>query len=99
MIADSSKKVAEGMAITQETAKSLDGIVGSATKVTDLINEISASSSNQAQSVSQIVLALGQIDQVTQKNTASAEESASAAEELSGQAVELKNQIDRFKLS
>ncbi len=99
MIDDSAKKVSEGMIITQETATFLEGIVDGASKVRDLINEISAASNEQAQSVSQIVLALSQIDQVTQKNTASAEESASASEELTSQAQELKNQISKFKLT
>ena len=42
---------------------------------------------------------LDQIDQVTQSNTANAEESASASEELSGQAAQLKQMLARFKLS
>jgi methyl-accepting chemotaxis protein len=42
---------------------------------------------------------LDQIDQVTQANTASAEESASAAEELNGQAQQLKIMVSRFQLS
>lgn len=99
MIDDSTKKVNEGMGISKETAKALEEIVNSSVKVTDLIDEISEASSQQAQSVSQIVLALGQIDQVTQRNTASAEESAAVSEELSGQAVGLKDQIQRFKLA
>jgi methyl-accepting chemotaxis protein len=41
---------------------------------------------------------LGQIDQVTQSNTASAEESASAAEELSSQSVQLKQMLAKFTL-
>lgn len=99
MIDDSSKKVSAGSQITKETAQALEGIMGSTEKVTDLINEITTASNEQANSVSQIVVALNQIEQVTQRNTASAEESAAAAEELSGQASELKNLVDRFKLS
>ncbi|MEI8347166.1 MAG: methyl-accepting chemotaxis protein, partial [Pseudomonadota bacterium] len=99
MIDDSSKKVGQGTSITKETAKSLEEIVVGATKVSDLINEISEASSQQARGVSQIVTALGQIDQVTQRNTASAEQSASASEELSGQAMQLRDLISKFKLS
>ena len=99
MIDDSSKKVTGGTIITQDTAKALAEITSSTTKVTDLVSEISAASNEQAQGISQIVMALGQIDQVTQRNTASAEESASAAEELSGQANQLKSLVGRFKLN
>ena len=98
MIDDSSKKVLTGSQITKETASALESIMTSTEKVTDLINEITAASNEQAHSVSQIVVALNQIEQVTQRNTASAEESAAAAEELSGQASELKRLVSRFKL-
>jgi len=99
LIDDSAKKVSQGMSMTAQTAKSLEGIVETVSKVANLIGEISSASTDQAQSVSQIVTALSQIDQVTQRNTASAEESASAAEELSSQSVHLKHQVEYFKLS
>lgn len=99
MINDTSKKVSDGTIITKETAKSLDEITNSTTKVTNLISEISVASGEQSKGVSQIVIALGQIDKVTQQNTASAEESASAAKELSGQSAQLKTLVSRFKLS
>jgi methyl-accepting chemotaxis protein len=99
MIEDSLQKVSNGTTITNETAKALDEIVSGTTKVSDLVNDISTASNEQALGISQIVTALGQIDQVTQRNTASAEESAAAAEELSGQATQLKGLVGRFKLA
>lgn len=99
MIEESLKKVSEGVKSSQETEKSLTLIVEESNKVTDLVSEISSASNVQSNSVSQIVIALSQIDQVTQRNTASAEESASAAEELSSQAEELQTQINKFKLA
>lgn len=98
MIEDSNKKVAMGMNLVETTAKSLEEIVSGATKVTDLVSEIAAASNEQATGVSQVVLALGQVDQVTQKNTASAEESAAAAEELSSQAQLLRGMVSAFNL-
>jgi len=98
MIEDSTKKVDTGSSIANETAKALDEIMTSASKVSGLVNEIATASHDQAQSVSQIVIALGQIDQVTQRNTAAAEESASVSEELSGQATELSATVKRFRL-
>jgi methyl-accepting chemotaxis protein len=91
--------VENGAKIAEQTAKALEEIVEGITKATDLVNEIASASKEQTQAVSEINDSLAQIDQVTQSNTASAEESAAAAEELSGQSVNLKEMISRFKLT
>jgi len=93
------EKVGQGTQMASKTAEALDEIVGGITKVTDLVGEIAAASNEQAQGVSQINIGLGQIDQVTQQNTATAEQSASASEELSSQAAQLREMIARFKLT
>ena len=74
-------------------------ILESFSKVTDLANEIASASREQAEGVDQISSALGQIDGVTQANTANAEESAAAAEELSGQSSQLNEMLRQFTLS
>ncbi|HOK67880.1 MAG TPA: hypothetical protein PLV55_13845, partial [Anaerohalosphaeraceae bacterium] len=56
---------------------------------TDLVAEIAAASTEQAQGIEQINTAVSQMDKVTQQNAAAAEESASAAEELSAQAQQM----------
>lgn len=99
MIEDSTRRVQEGAAITETTAEALERIVIGATKVTNIINEISVASNEQAQGIAQIVTALEQIDQVTQNNTANAEQSAATSEELAGQATQLKDLVGRFKLA
>jgi methyl-accepting chemotaxis protein len=99
MIEGSVKKVEGGTTIANRTAEALKEIVGVAAKVSDLVAEIAAASNEQAQGVSQITIGLGQVDQVTQQNTAHAEESASAAEELSSQAMLLQQLISTFKLA
>jgi methyl-accepting chemotaxis protein len=99
MIENSIKTVEKGSALTIKTAEVLEEIKNSSTKVADIIGEISTSSNEQAQGIAQINEGLTQIDRVTQTNTASAEQSASAAEELSGQAGQLRKMISRFKLS
>jgi len=98
LIEGSVAKVKNGTQIAQETNKALKKIVDSITKVTDLVGEIANASHEQVAGIDQINNGLSQIDQVTQSNTASAEESASASEELSGQAAELKNIISKFRL-
>ncbi|APG29027.1 chemotaxis protein [Syntrophotalea acetylenivorans] len=99
LIEGSVAKAENGTQIAHGTASALEEIVGSVAKVSDLIGEISAASSEQAEGISQVTQALGQIDQVTQTNTANAEESAAAAEELASQADILKQMLGRFALA
>ncbi|WP_305044822.1 bacteriohemerythrin [Geoalkalibacter sp.] len=93
------EKTARGTQIAQETAKAFDTIVEGVRKVSDLVGEIAAAVNEQAEGIGQVNMGLSQIDQVTQQNTANAEESAAAAEELSSQALQLKQMLGRFRLS
>ena len=98
LIEGSVEKASNGTHIAEQTAEALGEIVGSISKVTDLIGEIAAASNEQAQGIAQVNIGMQQIDQVIQQNTASAEESAATSEELSSQAAELKHQLSRFTL-
>ncbi len=98
LIEGSIQKANSGTQIAERTSAALEEIVGSIGKVSDLIEEIAASSNEQAQGISQVNVGMQQIDQVIQQNTASAEESAATSQELSSQAAELKRQLSRFKL-
>ena len=99
LIEGSVNKIAAGSQIADKTAEALAGIVSGVGKVTDLVAEIAAASNEQAQGIAEINTALSQIDQVTQQNTANAEESAAASEELSGQAEQLRTMLMRFTLA
>ena len=96
LIEGSVQKTTTGAEIANQTAESLSEIVLSVAKVTDLIGEISAASNEQKEGISQVTQALSQVDQVTQANTASAEEGAAAAEELSSQSAHLKGLMTAF---
>ena len=98
LIENSVVKTRNGSAIANETADKLNGIVEAIGKVTNLVEEIAAASNEQAQGISQVNDGLNQIDHVTQRNTANAEESAAASEELSGQAAGVQNLLTRFKI-
>lgn len=91
-------KTNNGTQIANETASALEEIVTRIGRVTDLVAEIAAASNEQAQGFTQINQGLGEIDKVTQQNTASAEESAAAAEELSSQSAELKTMLSHFRV-
>ena len=73
-------------------------VVASIRRVTDIVAEISAASSEQSTGVAQIGEAVAQMDQATQQNAALVEESAAAAESLKTQAQQLVQAVAVFKL-
>ncbi len=93
LIEGSVSNAENGVQISREVGDALNEIAESARKVNALVSEIAAASSEQAQGIEQVSVAVAQVDQVTQSNAASAEESASAAEELSGQAEEMNRLV------
>jgi methyl-accepting chemotaxis protein len=98
LIEGSVEKVAKGGEIANETGKALENIAEGVFRVSEIITEIANASNEQAEGITQVNKGLNQIDQVTQQNTALAEESAAAAEELSSQAAQLQEMLDRFTL-
>lgn len=90
--------VAQGTKLSVATAESLQTVVSGTQLVTDEINAIATSSSEQAEAIAQVTTGVDQISSVVQTNSATAEESAAASEELSGQAQMLKQLVSRFKL-
>jgi methyl-accepting chemotaxis protein len=74
-------------------------VVTSIRRVTDIMGEISAASTEQSLGVSQVGEAVTQMDQTTQQNAALVEESAAAAESLNAQAQQLVDAVAVFKLS
>jgi methyl-accepting chemotaxis protein len=73
-------------------------VVSAIKRVTDIMGEISAASSEQSSGVAQVGEAITQMDQATQQNAALVEESASAAESLKTQAHQLVNAVAVFRL-
>ena len=81
-------KTAQGVEISNKVAQTLNEIVTKARQVDELAAEVANASKEQTQGITQINLAVGQMDKVTQSNAASAEESSAAAQELNSQAVD-----------
>ena len=98
LIAKSGHEIEQGGKVASKTAEVLDAIVDQIGQTTNIVSGIAVASNEQAQGINQITIALQQIDQVTQQNTASAEESASAANEMSGQSAKLAELVSQFKL-
>jgi methyl-accepting chemotaxis protein len=68
-------------------------------RVSDIINEITAASTEQSDGIVQINKAVAQLDQMTQQNAALVEESAAAAESLKDQAASLSHAVSTFKMT
>jgi len=85
-IEDAIAKSGHGAEISAKVATSLNEIVSKARQVDTLVAEIAGASQEQSQGIAQVLTAVTQMNQVTQTNAASAEESAAAAEELNAQA-------------
>ena len=73
-------------------------LVGTTQKTSDLLREVVTASGEQASGVSQINRAMSQLDHVTQRNAAAAEELSSTAEEMSSQATTLQEAISFFSI-
>jgi len=87
----------QGALVSSKVAQSLGVIVEKARKVDELVAEIATASNEQNQGISQINIAVGQMDKVTQSNAGSAEETAAAAEELNAQSVSLKEAVGELQ--
>ncbi len=98
MIRGSGEKTANGARIAQATAQALTSIMASIEDVAEVIANISISSNEQSQGISQVNQGIEQIAQVVQTNAASSEQSAAASEEMSSQAEHLREMISTFKL-
>ena len=84
------RKIADGTSLVKTTSDTFKEVADSTKKVGELVGEIAAASTEQAQGIEQVNIAVTEMDKVTQQNAATAEESASASEELNAQAEELK---------
>ncbi|HEY3346998.1 MAG TPA: MCP four helix bundle domain-containing protein [Nitrospirota bacterium] len=85
--------------VAEKAGKLLEDIVPGIKKTAELVQEINASSAEQAAGIEGVTQAIQQLDQVIQKNAASAEEMAATSEELTGQAEQLKEDASFFKIS
>ena len=98
LIGDSVEKVALGSQLVGEAGLTMDDIVGQVRRMTDLIAEINASTTEQSSGIVQVNQAVASIDEGTQQNAALVEESAAAAESLKIQAAGLLGLVAAFKL-
>ena len=99
LITDSVSKVESGTTQVTQAGKTMDEIVESIKRVTDIMAEITAASAEQSRGIEQVNQAITQMDEVTQQNAALVEEAAAAAESMEEQAQTMGEVVGRFKLS
>lgn len=98
LIGDSVEKVDTGSKLVEQAGATMQEIVESVKRVTDIMGEITAASQEQTSGIEQINQAITQMDQVTQQNASLVEEAAAAAESLQEQAGNLSQVVSVFKL-
>ena len=98
LIDDSASKVGAGTTLVNEAGKTMQDVVGSIQRVTDIMGEITAASQEQTSGIEQINQAVVQMDQVTQQNAALVEEAAAASQSLQEQAGTLARTVSVFKI-
>jgi methyl-accepting chemotaxis protein len=98
LIAESSTHVGQGVDLVQRSGKALDSIAGSIAELAESIDEISAASREQSAGVEEITSAVTRMDEITQQNAGLAEQSAAAARTLEGQAAQLAQLVETFRI-
>jgi len=98
LINDSVDKVDAGGKLVDQAGVTMEEIVQSITRVTDIMSEIAAASSEQSMGIEQVNTAIVQMDEVTQQNAALVEEAAAAASAMQEQAATLAEVVSIFKL-
>jgi methyl-accepting chemotaxis protein len=98
LISDSVEKVDTGTRLVDQAGATMNEVVASFKRVTDIVAEITDASREQTLGIGQINQAINQMDGVTQQNAALVEESAAAAQSLKAQVGNLVNVVGVFKL-
>ncbi len=99
LISDSVDKVENGAQLVEQAGKTMEEIVSSVKRVTDIMADITAASQEQSSGIEQVNQTITQMDQVTQQNAALVEEATSSAKSLEQQAEELMQSVAQFVLA
>jgi methyl-accepting chemotaxis protein len=98
LIGDSMTQVNAGTTLVQQAGATMDDVVSSVARVTDMMAEITSASHEQRIGIDQVNEAIAQMDQVTQQNAALVEEAAAAAASMQEQAARLAQAAAGFSL-
>ncbi|MNR98700.1 Methyl-accepting chemotaxis protein II [compost metagenome] len=99
LIGTSVQQVATGAQLVSDAGKTMAEVVQSAENVTVIMNEIAAASREQSAGISQVNIAITQMDEVTQQNAALVEQATAAAQAMADQAEQLRASVAVFRVS
>jgi methyl-accepting chemotaxis protein len=98
LIQDSVKKVEDGSTLVTQSGQTLEQIVASVKKVSDIVAEIAAASREQSTGIEQVNKAVMQMDEMTQQNAALVEQATAASQSMAEQARALNEMMERYHL-
>jgi methyl-accepting chemotaxis protein len=98
LIGDSVEKVERGSKLVGQAGVTMEEVVASVKRVTDIMGEIASASAEQSAGIEQVNMSIIEMDSMTQQNAALVEEAAAAAQSLQDQAGELSRVVSIFRL-
>ncbi|WP_312455269.1 methyl-accepting chemotaxis protein [Pseudescherichia sp.] len=99
LITDSVSRVDKGAQLVNDAGTTMEGILRAVTEVTTIMKQIASASAEQSKGISQVGVAITQMDSVTQQNASLVEEVSAAAAALERQTEALQRSVQRFRLS
>ncbi|MFS2214988.1 methyl-accepting chemotaxis protein [Telluria sp. Tellsp104] len=99
LIGDSVEKIGRGSKLVGQAGVTMEEVVDSVKRVTDIMSDIAAASAEQSAGIEQVNLSIIEMDGMTQQNAALVEEAAAAFQSLQDQAAELQRVVSIFKLA
>ena len=98
LISASVERVDTGTRVVQGAGATMDELLGSARRMSDLLHEISTAAKEESAGVTQVGAAVQELDRMTQQNAALVEQTAAAASSLKDQATDLAAEVAKFRL-
>jgi methyl-accepting chemotaxis protein len=98
LIQDSVRKVNDGSLLVTQSGQTLEQIVLSVKKVSDIVAEIAAASREQSSGIEQVNKAVMQMDEMTQQNAALVEQATAASQSMADQARDLTKMMERYQV-
>jgi len=99
LIQDSVRKVGDGSLLVTQSGQTLEQIVTSVKKVSDIVAEIAAASREQSSGIEQVNKAVMQMDEMTQQNAALVEQATAASQSMADQARELTGMMEKYQVN
>jgi methyl-accepting chemotaxis protein len=99
LIGDSVEKIGRGSKLVGQAGETMEEVVASVKRVTDIMSDIASASAEQSAGIEQVNLSIIEMDGMTQQNAALVEQAAAAFQSLQDQAAELQRVVSIFKLA